>query len=131
MRTGITGVCLHFSYPDSIRTGTTATGSGTGTGRARRFQLPSSWQLPGYFKFLPVRCIPGQVCFEILTRTRKRRFKFLQESRATAAALSFKFKFNLQHMCLRFYVAYGNNVYAGGDITDHWRGRQKTNEGSD
>jgi hypothetical protein len=35
-------MCLHFSYPDSIRT------------RARRF----------------LRCIPSQVCFEPLTRTR-------------------------------------------------------------
>jgi hypothetical protein len=34
-------MCLHFSYPDSIRT------------RARRF----------------LRCIPSQVCFEPLTRT--------------------------------------------------------------
>jgi hypothetical protein len=37
MRTGI--MCLHFSYPDSIRT------------RARRF----------------LRCIPSQVCLEPLT----------------------------------------------------------------
>jgi hypothetical protein len=36
-------MCLHFSYPDSIRT------------RARRF----------------LRCIPSQVCFEPLTRTSK------------------------------------------------------------
>jgi hypothetical protein len=41
MRTCI--VCLHFSYPDSIRT----------TGRARRF----------------LRCIPSQVCFELLLGT--------------------------------------------------------------
>jgi hypothetical protein len=38
---------LHFSYPDSIRTG-------TGTKARRRF----------------LRCIPSQVCFESLTRTR-------------------------------------------------------------
>jgi hypothetical protein len=37
-------MCLHFSYPDSIHT------------RAQRF----------------LRCIPSQVCFEPLTRTRKR-----------------------------------------------------------
>jgi hypothetical protein len=42
MRTGTMCMCLHFSYPDSIRT------------RARRF----------------LRCIPSQVCFEPLTRTR-------------------------------------------------------------
>jgi hypothetical protein len=40
MRAGTT--CLHFSYPDSIRT------------RARRF----------------LRCIPSQKCFELLTTSR-------------------------------------------------------------